>query len=248
VRVGKSWFNAVWEAFRDPSVVLVGGPSRPIFETPPPEWLHGFYGENEHCRHCSWLSLLDGGDHVKEIDPCYVWGLNYAIRKETLFKVGGFNPDCVPKPLQRYQGDGESGLSLKVRRAGLKALYHPDASVEHEVPSARMTIEYFERRAFYQGVCASYTHIRATLPVEPVRFTWKTPLRKVKHFFAGRMAGRKSVTEQVRWRTKKATAKGYAFHQAEVRRDPKLLAWVRKENYWDYRLPDGWEAYVQLVS
>jgi hypothetical protein len=43
-----------------------------------------------------------------------------------------------------------------------------------------------------------------------------------------------------------AHAAGYAFHQIEVRRDPKLLQWVIKPNYFDYTLPEGWQDYVNL--
>jgi hypothetical protein len=35
------------------------------------------------------------------------------------------------------------------------------------------------------------------------------------------------------------------FHQSEVRNDPTLLDWVLRQNYFDYRLPDGWKHYLQ---
>ena len=33
----------------------------------------------------------------------------------------------------------------------------------------------------------------------------------------------------------------------EVRTDPKLLDWVRRENYFDSRLPEGWQQYLDIV-
>jgi hypothetical protein len=33
-----------------------------------------------------------------------------------------------------------------------------------------------------------------------------------------------------------------------VLRDPILLAWVRKKNYWDYRLPQGWQRHLPPVK
>ena len=38
---------------------------------------------------------------------------------------------------------------------------------------------------------------------------------------------------------------GMQFHQNEVRSDPKLLEWVIRPDYFDYRLPEGWERYCQ---
>jgi glucosyl-dolichyl phosphate glucuronosyltransferase len=244
VRVSHGWLNALEEAFCDPHVVLVGGPSSPIFESLPPDWLSELYSEDEHGRSCSWLSLFDGGSSVKEIDPCRIWGLNLAIRKNTLFEAGGFNPDCVPKPLQRFQGDGETGLNLKVRKAGLKALYHPAASLAHEVPVSRLTVGYFEQRAYYQGVCDSYTCIRSNRAVLVDGLSWKDPLRWMKRLFAKSIPTDGSELSKVQRRTARAYEKGYKFHREEVRRDPKLLAWVLRGDYWDYRLPEGWNKFM----
>src|SRR5712691_10295422 len=147
VRLDPEWLNALQDGFKDPSVILVGGPSRPLFEVDPAPWLKTFQSVEEAGTLCVPLSLFDGGDKVKEIDPIYIFGLNFAIRRETLFAQGGFHPDCLPGPLQRYQGDGETGLSMKIKRSGLKALYHPQASLDHEVPASRLTEAYFAHRA-----------------------------------------------------------------------------------------------------
>jgi glycosyltransferase involved in cell wall biosynthesis len=248
VCVSRGWLNALGEAFRDPEVVLAGGPSLPTFESAPPDWLSGFYSESERGHFCPWLSLWDGGGSVREIDPCCVWGLNFAIRKSALFEAGGFNPDCIPKRLQRFQGDGETGLSLKVRKAGLKALYHPGASLAHEVPVSRLTVEYFEQRAYYQGVCDSYTCIRSNRAVLADKLSWKDPLRWVKRLLTMPVPASGSELGELMRRTTRAYEKGYKFHREEVRRDPKLLAWVLREDYWDYRLPEGWERLWRITS
>jgi len=44
---------------------------------------------------------------------------------------------------------------------------------------------------------------------------------------------------EIKYRLWKAYKKGYRFHQTEVMRDPELLKWVLKEDYWDYRLPQS---------
>ncbi len=38
-----------------------------------------------------------------------------SIKKKVFDECRGSHPDCLPKALQRYQGDGETGLTLKVK-------------------------------------------------------------------------------------------------------------------------------------
>jgi glycosyltransferase involved in cell wall biosynthesis len=129
IEADRNWLKAIDSSFADPSVHLVGGRNLPKYETPPPDWLAWFWDEHEYGKFCGSLSLLDFGHQVREIDPEFVWGLNYSIRKDTLFVLGGFHPDCVPANLQQFQGDGETGLSIKAREKGYGAIYQPNALV-----------------------------------------------------------------------------------------------------------------------
>ncbi len=242
VRLATDWLSAIKEAFTIPGTALVGGPSQPLYEECPSEWLREFYWENDSGLGCEYLSVFDGGAGVKEIDPMYVWGLNYAIRGDILFKVGGFNPDSLPKTLQRYQGDGETGLGFKIKQAAMRCVYHPQARVVHEVPSARLKPQYFEHRAFFQGVCDSYTSIRRDGCVNKVERNSAQQLRSIISGFSRKMRG--STTKNIRANISAAYARGYAFHQGEVARDEMLLAWVLRQNYWKYDLPDGWRRFL----
>jgi glycosyltransferase involved in cell wall biosynthesis len=246
VRLSPSWLAALEEAFQDPATILVGGPSRPLFECSPPDWLSNFYDENEQGRFCTWLSLFEGGDRSKKIDPCYVWGLNFSIRKKALLDLGGFHPDSITKSLQRFQGDGETGLTLKLRRQNHKTLYHPNASLLHEVPAKRLRIEYFEQRAFYQGVCDSYSDVRSDCKVP--RRPWNRSLSRAKQFVFKLLPTGKQEFSNIRIRAQTAYRAGYQFHRNEVLRDPILLAWVRKKDYWDYSLPQGWRRHLPPIS
>lgn len=227
------WLSAILDAFEDPAVHLVGGPSIPRFETDPPRWMERFFDHRKGRLICVDLSLLDIGDHRIKIDPTYVWGLNFAIRKQTLFDLGGFHPDCIPKHLQLFQGDGETGLSLKMREKRLSTVYAPAARVYHHIPRARLTVAYFEDRAFYQGVCDSYTRIRKNGGSEGIR-----PPDDVR---TPQATGCASTYERYRaivyQRISKAYVDGFRFHLDAVRADRRLLAWVLKEDYFDYRLP-----------
>jgi len=242
VRVAPSWLGAILETFRSPDVHFVTGRNLPEYRLAPPDWLESFWRRNqEGASYCGYLSLLDFGEAVCDIDPVYVWGLNFAIRKQTLMDLGGFHPDGVPWELRRFRGDGETAVGRTAKEAGLRAVYNPDALVHHLIPPSRLTVEYFERRAYLQGISDSYAAIRREGTVleqsESNPWDWKTPARKVKRVL--RSAIPRSRTEKIRSQVKRAHRAGYDFHQNEVRNDPKLLAWVLKEDYWDYRLPEG---------
>src|SRR5579871_3162480 len=45
VRLDKGWLTAIENSFLDPEVSLVGGPSRPVYESQPPAWLESFFCE-----------------------------------------------------------------------------------------------------------------------------------------------------------------------------------------------------------
>ena len=240
VLLAPSWLKALEDAFSDPDVTLVGGPSFPRYEVEPPSWLAGQWVEFEGGRLCGALSLLDLGPAKKEVDALDVWGLNFSIRKADFEACGGFHPDSIPKALQRYQGDGETGLALKIKARGLKALYHPDVSVKHMILASRLTPESFEQRGFFQGVCDSYTEIRRNgfLPAVGTK-SWKDLLRPAKWKIERELILRKPTTDGVRRLMAIAHRAGMQFHQKEVRNDPILLEWVLKPDYFDYHLPEG---------
>ena len=160
MRLPEGWLEAILEPFADPLVHLVGCRYLPEYEVEPPDWLEQLWTKDSQGCHLSALSLLDYGTETKEIDPIMIWGLCYAIRRETLVKLGGFHPDAYPWELRRYRGDGETAPSALARQLKLKALYQGKTAVYHQVPKSRMTVEYFERRAYLQGISDSYTSIR----------------------------------------------------------------------------------------
>jgi glycosyltransferase involved in cell wall biosynthesis len=248
VVLSASWLDGLVHAFSNQEVALVGGPSLPEYEVEPPEWLEALWHyDADGRRTLGALSLIDSGPAMRAEDPLYVWGLNFSIRKVVFDGCGGFHPDSIPAALQRYQGDGETGLSLKVKSAGFRAVYHPRVAVKHVIPASRMTLESLERRGFYQGVCDSYTQIRRDhgLPTAPPR-SWRDVVRSAKWKLERDLILRGPTAEGVRRLMARSYFAGVRFHRNEVRTDPKLLDWVLRENYFDYRLPDGWKNYLNL--
>ena len=246
------WLQAIFETFKSSLVQIAGGRNLPKFEVEPPAWLESFWDATRAGgRFCGWLSLLDLGESELEIDPNYVWGLNFAIRRRALYDLGGFHPDCIPQELQRFQGDGETGLTMKARSHGYTAIYQPKATIYHTIPASRLTPEYFENRAYYQGVCDSYSNIRRegsgattdsvnvkSFPLRYARRIAGRVARYLKHFQDQAFVTAETVEiAAIRQRVHRAYQAGYEFHQSAVRSSPEILAWVLRPDYWDYRLP-----------
>jgi len=243
VEVSDTWLPALHRAFNEPDVVMAGGPSIPKFTSSIPAWFWDFMSPTPYGGWMNpWLSLLDIGHDVENIDPNYIWGLNFSILKKTLFELGGFHPDLVPKQLQRWQGDGETGLTMKVKKAGLRADYIQDAFLHHLCGPDRLTVDYFQKRAFYQGVCNSFTQIRSEKQNQYDNQSFYFSLRRI----AGRLLRKKrpknslwsNEAKAVRQFTQKAERDGWLFHQNEVTNDPALLAWVISKDYFDSDLRD----------
>jgi len=235
----------------------------PSYESEPPAWVESLWSTTPYGgRMCGFLSLLDLGGDTIDIHPNYVLGLNFAIRRRALFDLGGFHPDCIPDALQHFQGDGETGLTMKAFAQGYKAVFTPGATVYHFISASRMTPEYFEWRAYYQGVCDSYSRIRREGGVTKVQWhlVITSQFRRARELAgaAVRRAKRPHVSEfrriaaatqtksnpvsdtqvvAIRQRVQRAYKAGFEFHRDAVSRNHELLAWVLRSDYWDYHLP-----------
>lgn len=262
-----TWLQAIHESFKDENVIMVGGKCLPKFEENPPEWLSAMWVPNAQVeRVLGSLSLIDLGDEVKVVNPFYVFGCNFAIRRSALLEADGFHPDGMPQELIRFRGDGESHVSNIILNKGYKVLYHPLASVYHYVPKARMTEEYFCQRAYNQGVSDSYTAIRKYGGLDSISHKDGSKHQEQKRNFFQRVCNKPlqeipyAILNRVRRHTMKTTQppvvkieeppfadlhrkiaasykEGYSYHQEQVKQSPELLKWVLRENYWDCQLP-----------
>ena len=256
IEASPDWLYFIYEAFKDPSIHLVGGKNLPKYKVNPPSWLKYLWGTTPYGgKMCTHLSLLDLGDNTIIIHPNYIFGLNFSIRKKTFFEVGGFHPDSYPKMLQRFQGDGETGLTMKLFEKGYKAIYHPSVIIFHIIPANRMTIEYFEKRMYFSGVGNSYSNIRrnynkiSNIHKFSIKFMKdlakkcifniiKISLFKIL-FYLTNPADIRDIKNKMRI----AYNNGYRFHHTQVKNDLELLKWILKENYWDYQLPGDLQMY-----
>ena len=250
VVLSPTWIDAIAETmYAKPDIQLMTGPILPKFETAAPEWINYFWSPAPYGgKACIWLSLLHFDKKEQLVNANYIWGLNFTIRKITFHSLGGFHPDNIPKSLQHFQGDGETGLTIKANEKNCKAWYHPDAMLYHQVATSRLTYEYFDQRAFYQGVGNSYTAIRKlnghykndfdTLKRKTIN-NLKSTLMPAKEFIYQKISGDKVPysMQQLKKRFDAKEIEGYKFHQASFNESEIVRKWVLKENYFDYKLP-----------
>ncbi len=246
IQAGDGWLRAIHNCFEDPQVALIGGPSLPNYEVEPPEWIEEFWSATPFGgRSCGYLSLIDIGDRRRVIDPRYIYGLNFSIRKQVLQLLGGFHPDGVPGHLLRFRGDGETGLAMAAERSKLKSIYEPGARVLHKVSADRMTLDYFEKRAYAQGVSDSFSKARRRhglygSPRRSIVRGFKRRLGSACRFLASHVVGKPIVAplpSEARCKVQAAYERGFAFHQKAMQTDPTVREWVLRPDYWDYALP-----------
>jgi glycosyltransferase involved in cell wall biosynthesis len=219
------WLEALLGPYADAQVACVGGKTLPKWEVKPPNWAVRFPG---------YLSLLDRGSKVKELRwPEDIYGCNFSIRALVLLEVGGFNPDSFgDRQLIWYRGDGETGLLEKVYSAGYKVMYTPYGWLYHRVPADRLTIDYFRRRAFDQGISNSYTAFRRNP-------SWAKLLQRAvlasAHLAFGTMRSSLSHRDQednVRLSVRSWFWRGCALHTWRLCRSPSLRRHVLRETYF----------------
>jgi glycosyltransferase involved in cell wall biosynthesis len=237
-----TWVEAVTLTFEVEDVALVGGNNYPLFEKEPPAWLLRLWERPAYKgRALPSLSILDLGKGVFEIDPGYVWGCNFSIRRSAILQAGGFHPDAVPMEQLRFRGDGETYVTDTIRKAGLRTVFNSSASVRHLVSEDRTTVAYFASRAYAQGISDSFADIRHNGgPNLPLSIRIRRCLPGLRCAFdairSSVMVADDTVEHELRVVQQvaaRAYRKGYRFHQREVRRDPALLAWVLKPHYWE---------------
>jgi len=225
IRAFPSWLEGVNEGFSDSQVALVGGKAVPEYEEPPPRWIDRLWRTVPEGRILGAYSLVDLGDRVRTVSSDVVFGCNYSVRRDLAIIMGGFNPDGFPKHLIRYRGDGEMVLGRLLESRGFKILYHPKASVYHFVSSERLTHNYIAWRYYIQGISSSYTDIRRS-----------NYLRKLDELvewgkYWVRLASR--LADPLGRMCAQNYHRGYLYHRSEVRRDPSLLEWVLRSDYWE---------------
>lgn len=98
-----------------------------------------------------FLSAHDRGDcEVTVEEPDYVLTAAAACDAAFLRALGGFDPALGPRPGVQLTDD-DVDLCRRVRAAGGRVVYVPDAVAVHALPADRLRLGYLLRRAYAQG-------------------------------------------------------------------------------------------------
>lgn len=135
------WLNRLWECYEATGADGVGGGYRPLWEAGPDPWLQRSSIFKEMLGVFSW------GPQRKPAD--WLVGGNCSYRRDTLLEVGGFNT-ATGYTSRRSMSDGaDVALGQKLRDAGYKLWYEPEAGVFHKIPRSRQKLTRVLRGAFW---------------------------------------------------------------------------------------------------
>lgn len=154
VRVPPGWLDAaVTPLLSREDVVYTGGPVRPIWGGAPPAWLDpsGNLGGT--------IAVKDHGTEpfVFEDQRKTPLGVNMAVRRSLIERIGGFRPD-LGRSGASLLGQEQAEFFYRSREAGARGLYVPAMVLDHEVPASRLTFDYFRRWWYWKGVSHSRLH------------------------------------------------------------------------------------------
>lgn len=218
ITVPNNWLESILMAFKNPEVVLVGGNDIPEYEISPEEWVNNLWtSDGKGNRLLLPFSCIDMGTDSKFIPANYVFGCNFSIRKSILEITKGFHPDGMPDEFLCFRGDGETYVSEYIMKNNLKALFLPEASVNHFVSQKRMTYEYVNKINYRNGISEMYNILRKH----------NSLLRAYLLYFS-----------LLRDRNSNYATKGKIFLLKEYIKSKKLRKWIVLPDYLNVNIKD----------
>ena len=139
------WLKHLIAPYSSPDVVATGGSVHPRWGVKRPRWLPP---EFDWVVGCSYRGLPEIVGQVR--NPI---GANMSMRTDLALKAGGFE-ESVGRVGSNTRGCEETELSIRLTasRAGSVILYVPAAAVDHHVARERLTVNYFLRRCWHEGL------------------------------------------------------------------------------------------------
>jgi glycosyltransferase involved in cell wall biosynthesis len=126
-------------------VAAVAGKIEIQWDAPAPDWIQPYL---------FMLGRLNYGNEVIYRNDIYLNGGIFSIRKDVFNELGGFNPDLVGNYLV---GDGDTGLVIKLHKAGKLIGWTPNAEMKHlQFVSRQGNEKDMGRRFFNTGISNAY--------------------------------------------------------------------------------------------
>jgi glycosyltransferase involved in cell wall biosynthesis len=160
VRVEADWLNRIEHGFAVEHCDYVGGRVLPLWEATPPSWL-----PKKNGRLWAGIALLDYGPEPIQFGTRVPLGVNMAIRRSALDRVGGFDPR-IGRKAGTLLGQEVREWCVRAHAAALRGFYIPDVVVQHLIPAERLTKKYFRRWFFWRGISRAMLYAESGLDMD----------------------------------------------------------------------------------
>lgn len=174
--VSAGWASALLRTFSEFPCAGIGGKVELALEAPAPPWLAArayYLAEYDLGPESRWLR----GEPHSGGDPLPV-GANCAVRRREFDRLDGFRSG-----LDRIGGslvsNGDTDFFRRLRASGGRMRYEAQASVLHCVPRERLTLRYFAKRSYAQGISDEL------LFADPRPYSWRRRLGRARFAVAG---------------------------------------------------------------
>jgi glycosyltransferase involved in cell wall biosynthesis len=176
VQIPCDWLTQTKTAFDTFHCDYVGGRVFPWWDTAPPRWLPTANG-----RLWAVIALLDYGLEPFRFGRRIPLGVNMAVKRVAIERVGGFNPR-MGRTAGTLMGQEQREWFLRAHAAGVVGYYSPDIVVRHWIPRDRLTKSYFRRWFYWRGIGRAMLYAQTGKDMESPEQT-QLDFAQVKHVF-----------------------------------------------------------------
>jgi glucosyl-dolichyl phosphate glucuronosyltransferase len=150
LEVGPDWLMSYISAFAavDPPPGIVAGRLDPLWLATKPAWLP------EEREYLLGLYSKNGSQPIPMPEGDLPIGANFAVLRSVVDEVGLFDERVGYSYARKASliGGEDSLFSLKVKQANYAIYYQPSAIAWHKISESKLTVKYFLRRNFWDGV------------------------------------------------------------------------------------------------
>jgi len=186
-----------------PKLGAAGGPSRPEFEAPPPEWAREFLPllalrDLGPAPRLAGLERAADGSHF-EYPACAPIGAGLALRRAA---AGDWLSAAGAGTLSDRRGSaltsgGDNDIVLTLLHRGWQVGYFPELALTHLIPASRLDPDYLAR--LNRGIQTSWVQVLERHGANPWPLVprWSVPLRQLRAWF--RYRAWSSPAARIRW-------------------------------------------------
>ncbi|MGH9142213.1 MAG: glycosyltransferase family 2 protein [Vicinamibacterales bacterium] len=160
VRVDPDWLDHIEFGLASKQCDYVGGRVAPVWQSKPPRWVPLTNG-----RLWAVIALLDYGPQSIQFAARVPLGVNMAMRREAIERIGGFDTR-IGRKAGTLLGQEVREWCMRATAAGLVGYYIPAMVVRHLIPRERLTKEYFRRWFYWRGISRAIMYARTGRDME----------------------------------------------------------------------------------